>query len=49
MATSPAYTPQQADADFQEHAETYGRFLTLAKYAIGAIVILLVGMAYFLL
>lgn len=49
MASSPAYTSQQADADFQDHVETYHLFLTLAKWVAGFVIVLLIGMAYFLL
>ena len=49
MASSPALSTNQADADFQEHVETYDLFLTLAKWVAGFVIVLLIGMAYFLL
>ena len=49
MASSPAISNGQADADFQEHVETYHLFLDLAKYVAVGVIVLLVGMAYFLL
>jgi len=34
--------------DYAEHENTYEMFLTLTKWGIGFLVILLLGMAYFL-
>ena len=34
--------------DYAEHEKTYRLFITLTKWVCGAIIILLIGMAYFL-
>ena len=49
MASSPALSSKQADADFAEHVETWGLFITLSKWVIAACIIIVVGMAFFLL
>ena len=49
MASTPAHSSKQADADFVEHVETWQMFITLSKWVIGACVIIMVGMAVFLL
>ena len=49
MASSPALSDSQADADFEDHVETYHLFLSLAKWVAGFVIALLIGMAYFLL
>ena len=49
MANSPALQNKQADADFAEHVDTWRMFTTLSKWVIGACVIIMVGMAVFLL
>ena len=49
MASSPNLVAKQADADFQEHVETYELFITLSKWVGGAVIVILAGMAFFLL
>jgi Bacterial aa3 type cytochrome c oxidase subunit IV len=50
MASSPAVSSnKQADADFAEHVETWTMFITLSKWVIAACIIIMVGMAVFLL
>jgi hypothetical protein len=34
--------------DYAEHERTYGGFLTLTKWTVAALVVLLAGMGYFL-
>jgi hypothetical protein len=44
-------TPEYAVAegnDYAAHEETYLNFLSLVKWIMGAIIIILIGMAYFL-
>lgn len=43
-----AYTTADGN-DYKEHERTYLAFLTLTKWAVGSLVVLLVLMAYFLL
>jgi Bacterial aa3 type cytochrome c oxidase subunit IV len=50
MASSPAASGnKQADADFAEHTDTWNLFITLSKWVIAICVIIMVGMAVFLL
>ncbi len=49
MASSPAHSSKQADADFAEHVETWDMFVTLSKWVGGACILIVIGMAYFLL
>ena len=44
---SPEYSVAEGN-DYAAHEQTYLSFLTLLKWAIGMIVITLIGMAYFL-
>lgn len=46
---NPVLSSSQADADFAEHVETYDLFITLSKWVGGAVIVILVGMALFLL
>ena len=43
-----AYTTADGN-DYREHERTYLTFLTLTKWAVGTVVVLLLLMAYFLL
>ena len=49
MADQSAISDPHADADFQQHSDTYHLFLGRTKWVIVACVIILVGMAVFLL
>ena len=49
MADHSASSDPHADADFQQHHDTYNLFLGLTKWVVVACVIILVGMAVFLL
>ena len=48
MAGNPVTGDTQADADYLQHEETYELFLGLMKWVIVACVVILVGMAVFL-
>lgn len=48
-SSSPALSTSQADADFVEHVETYDLFITLSKWVGGGVIVILIGMAFFLL
>jgi Bacterial aa3 type cytochrome c oxidase subunit IV len=45
----PAPAGGHPDMDYSEHERTYGGFLVFAKWAVILNVLILVGMAYFLL
>lgn len=47
--TNAVATGGHPDMDYPSHENTYARFLTLSKWALGAIIAILVFMALFLL
>ena len=44
---TPEYSVAEGN-DYPAHEQTYQNFITLVKWAMGVIVVILIGMAYFL-